>query len=61
MRTESQSVFFTVVPSASKIVHHGGRLVNAQSVFVEGKEKGREEFAYRGERALLVHDLTVKI
>lgn len=49
-RTESQSVFFTVVPSASKIVHHGGRLMNAQSVFVEEKEMGREEFAYRGER-----------
>jgi len=48
MRTESQSVFFTAVPSASKIVHHRGRLINAQSVFVEGKEKGREEFAYRG-------------
>lgn len=35
--------------------------MNAQSVFVEAKEMGREEFAYRGERTLLVHDLTVKI
>ena len=42
MRTETQSVFSTVVSSASKVAHRNGRLVDAQSVFVEGKERVKQ-------------------
>lgn len=41
-RTETQSVFSMVVSLASKVAHHDGRLVDAQSVFVEEEEGVRQ-------------------